>query len=156
MPQLVKGGKYVFGWASVTPDGRIRIPDEAVQEYNFLPDEKVIIMSGSKTSGGFIVARKSVMEQTILSELLAKSPELADFQTEKGKAISLGKRYICWTEINGKGVISLPPETLEKYDAQPGDRLLSGRGSYAGVAMIIRGSIIDEALNHPELSVFNP
>ena len=156
MPQLVKGGKYVFGWSSVTPDGRIRIPEEAVQEYNFVPDEKVIIMSGSKTSGGFIVARKSVMEQTILSEILIKNPDLADFQTGKGKTILFGKRYLCWTDINGKGVISLPPETLEKYGVQTGDRLLSGRGSYAGVAMIVRGSIVDEALNHPELSEFNP
>ena len=156
MPQLVKGGKYVFGWSKIQPDGSIQIPEEAVWEYNYSSGEKVIIMSGSKTSGGFIIARKSVMEQTILSEILVKNPDLADYKIEKGKTIRFGKRHLCWTEINGKGVISLPPETLEKYGVQTGDRLLSGRGSYAGVAMIARGPIVDEALNHPELSVFAP
>lgn len=156
MPQLVKGGKCVFGWSPVTPNGRIRIPEEAVQEYGFISGEYLIIMSGSRTSGGFIVARKSVMEQTILSEILVKNPELADFKIEKGKTILFGKRYLCWTEINDNGNISLPLETLEKYGVQPGDRLLSGRGSYAGVAMIVRGLIIDEALKHPELSVSVP
>ena len=156
MPQLVKGGKYVFGWSLVGPGGNIRIPEEAVQEYKFLLDEKVIIMSGSRTSGGFIVARKSVMEQTILSEILANNPELADFKIENGKTILFGQRHLCWIEINDKGIISLPLKTLEKYGVHPGDRLLSGRGSYAGVAMIVRGLIVDEALNHPELSVFIP
>jgi bifunctional DNA-binding transcriptional regulator/antitoxin component of YhaV-PrlF toxin-antitoxin module len=156
MPQLVKGGKYVFGWSPVGSEGGIRIPEEAVQEYGFEHGEKLIIMSGSRTSGGFIIARKSVMEQTILSNILTKKPELADFKTEKGKTVSFGKRHLCWTEINDNGNISFPPETLEKYGVHPGDRLLSGRGSYAGVAMIVRGPIVDEALNHPELSVFIP
>lgn len=35
MPQLVKGGKYIFGWAVVQNDGRIKIPDEAFTEYDF-------------------------------------------------------------------------------------------------------------------------
>jgi bifunctional DNA-binding transcriptional regulator/antitoxin component of YhaV-PrlF toxin-antitoxin module len=156
MPQLVKGGKYVFGWSPVTPDGRIRIPEEAVLEYEFVSGDKVIIMSGSKTSRGFIVARKSVLEQTVLSEMLVKNPDLTGFKIENGKTIIFGKRYLCWTEIDDRGIISLPLETLERYGIQPGDKLLSGRGSYAGVAMIVKGPIVDEALKHPELNVFVP
>jgi len=156
MPQLVKGGKYVFGWSLVDPDGNIHIPEEAVQEYGFLPGENVIIMSGSRTSGGFIVAKKSVLVKTMLSDILTKNPELASFQTEKGKTITIGNRHLCWTEIDDNKNILLSLETLEKYGIKPDDRLLSGRGSYAGVAMIARGPIVDEALNHPELSVFAP
>ena len=30
MPQLVKGGKHVFGWSLVTAGGEVLIPPEAV------------------------------------------------------------------------------------------------------------------------------
>jgi hypothetical protein len=53
MPQLAKGGKYVFGWSKVGDQGEIVIPLEALEEYNLTTDKNVILMSGSKTSGGF-------------------------------------------------------------------------------------------------------
>ncbi len=34
MPQLVKGGKYVYGWSKVSTKGKIAIPDKAKEEYN--------------------------------------------------------------------------------------------------------------------------
>lgn len=34
MPQLVKGGKHVFGWSRVGDTGRIIIPPEAMEEYH--------------------------------------------------------------------------------------------------------------------------
>ena len=33
MPQLERGGKYVFGWSQVSENGVIVIPGEAVGEY---------------------------------------------------------------------------------------------------------------------------
>jgi len=33
MPQLVKGGKYVFGWSIISEYGGILIPEEALHEY---------------------------------------------------------------------------------------------------------------------------
>jgi len=45
MPQLVKGGKYIFGWSCVHPDGRIMSPPEAREEYCFEPGGKLIVMS---------------------------------------------------------------------------------------------------------------
>ena len=35
MPQLVKGGKWVFGWIVVGRLKKIRIPPEAYNEYGF-------------------------------------------------------------------------------------------------------------------------
>jgi hypothetical protein len=35
MPQLSKGGKWVFGWAIVGPDRNVLIPTQAYQEYGF-------------------------------------------------------------------------------------------------------------------------
>jgi len=50
MPQLVKGGKYTFGWSRVGDTGRIVIPAEAVEEYRLKESEKLILVPGSKTS----------------------------------------------------------------------------------------------------------
>ena len=33
MPQLAKGGKWVFGWVLVGPHGEVTIPPEAWDEY---------------------------------------------------------------------------------------------------------------------------
>jgi hypothetical protein len=53
MPQLTKGGKWVFGWCVVGLDGEIQIPPEAYIEYGFQPDETVVITLGSRHSGGY-------------------------------------------------------------------------------------------------------
>ena len=74
MPQLVKGGKYVFGWSVVSKDYRIVIPEEAMLEYRMEPREMVILLSGSKTSGGFSVARKSVLKESNLSGMPSRLP----------------------------------------------------------------------------------
>ena len=44
MPQLEKGGKYVFGSSPIRPDGSVRLPDEARQEYHIEPGENVILI----------------------------------------------------------------------------------------------------------------
>jgi hypothetical protein len=35
MPQLVKGGKYVFGWSIVRENNMVKIPAEAFREYGY-------------------------------------------------------------------------------------------------------------------------
>ncbi|MCI9401745.1 MAG: hypothetical protein HFJ07_18600, partial [Lachnospiraceae bacterium] len=51
MPQLNKGGKFVFGLSVITPDLTIHIPPQALLEYDALRDGKVIIFTGSKITG---------------------------------------------------------------------------------------------------------
>lgn len=155
MPQLVKGGKYVFGWTEISPDGCIRIPPEAASEYSFSTDEKVFILSGSKTSGGFSINRESVISKVELFTIIERNDDLRNFRTGEGIPVKEGNRYICWTTIRNNGTICLPVETLKKYGVNPGDRLAVGRGSYVGVSMLAKGRIVEEALKHPELAVFN-
>ena len=47
MPQIGKGGKYVFGWSLIQPSGKILIPKEAYDEYEFDDCQKIILLSGS-------------------------------------------------------------------------------------------------------------
>ena len=55
MPQLNKGGKFVFGLSVIHPDLTIHIPPQTLLEYDATRDGKVIIFTGSKITGGFCV-----------------------------------------------------------------------------------------------------
>jgi bifunctional DNA-binding transcriptional regulator/antitoxin component of YhaV-PrlF toxin-antitoxin module len=154
MPQLSKGGKYVFGWSRVREDGGIRIPDEVMREYHLKPGEKAMLMSGSKTSGGFSVAKKSSLEQSVLSKILEANPKLASYRIEEGKTTKFRGRHYCWARIHDNGLIVIPPHTLETYGVKPRHRLLSIRGSNIAFALVARGPIVETAKRHPEIKVF--
>jgi bifunctional DNA-binding transcriptional regulator/antitoxin component of YhaV-PrlF toxin-antitoxin module len=153
MPQLVKGGKHVFGWSLVDQNGRMRIPDEAKEEYGFLPGERIFVLPGSRTSGGLIIARKPVISKTALSATIDSIPGLADFRTDEGCVVTAGRK-ICWTTIDGDGHLFLPTETLRIYGVRPGGKLLAVRGSYTGLSMLVKGPIFKEAERHPEIEVY--
>ena len=150
MPQLVKGGKYVFGWSKVSKEGRIRLPLEAIEEYQLNPNDKVFVIRGSKTSGGFSVIKEMVFLNSSLATALKRNSSSASLDIEKNITLPFGKRMICWTKIKDVS-IHLPLDTLEKFGVMPGNHLLSVRGSGLGVGLIVRGSIIEEAKKHPEL-----
>ena len=128
MPQLAKGGKWVFGWVVVRQDREIRVPPEAWLEYGFQIRDDILFTSGSRRSGGFGVGRR---------EMLAGSPILSR----------------TWAEgtITRQGMISLP----QSVDVHPGERLLVARGSGLALGCLQRGPIYEEALKHPKLEEFN-
>ena len=33
MPQMTKGGKYIFGWSKIKKDGKLSLPTMAIKEY---------------------------------------------------------------------------------------------------------------------------
>ncbi len=126
MPQLAKGGKWVFGWVVVSPQGEITIPPEAYREYGFQAGEQVILMRGSRSSGGFSVGR------------VDRVPSL------------LRKRALAQAQMGEQGQVAVPPES----GAQPGERLLVVRGSGLALGFLAQGPIYEEALKHPELVTF--
>jgi hypothetical protein len=130
MPQLVKGGKWVFGWTVVDSARKIRIPPEAYSEYGFQPGEQVIYLAGSRRSGGCSMARQ---------EKLA------------GSQISFAQRML------GEGVVGEDEQVVlpSRTGIQPNERLLVVRGSELGLGFVQRGSIYEEALQHPEIEVFS-
>ena len=128
MPQLSKGGKWIFGWVVVNENRKIRIPPEAFSEYGFCSGEVVLFTHGSRTSGGFSLGR-----QTIL------------LKNEKINIRSIAKGI-----LEENMVIYLPPA----IDAQPGERLLAVRGSRFALGFIQRGPIYTTALHHTDIEVF--
>ena len=68
MPQLVKGGKYVFGWSRVSSEGKVMIPPEAFSEYHFMAYNTGILIPGSKTSEGFGLTTLESLRNSPLSD----------------------------------------------------------------------------------------
>jgi len=129
MPQLAKGGKWVFGWVIVGKEREIHVPSEAWDEYGFQVRDEVLFTHGSRRSGGFGMGRQKVLGSSpILSRVWAKGT------------------------ITSQGTASLPLD----IDVQPGERLLAARGSGLALGFLQRGPIYEEALKHPELEIFSP
>jgi hypothetical protein len=128
MPQLAKGGKWVFGWCVVGAACDIQIPPKAYAEYGFQPEESVIITRGSRRSGGFGIGRP---------QKLGTSPLLS--------------RFVGQVTIGAEGQVALPPET----GVRPGERLLAVRGSGLALGFLQHGPIYEEALIHPEIEIYS-
>lgn len=130
MPQLAKGGKWVFGWVIVGSNGELPIPPEAFVEYRFQFGEAVVFIKGSHTSGGFGVGRLERLSQS---------------------KIDLQMRSLGQGEIDPFNQLVYPPE----IGLKPGDRLLVARGSGFALGFLQRGPIYQEALLHPEIETYN-
>jgi hypothetical protein len=129
MPQLVKGGKWVFGWVMVGPQREILIPPEARREYGFRHGEPLLFLQGTRRSGGFSIGRVEKLEQNEVPLHL--------------HAFGQGK-------MGPDGQIGVPLEA----DVRPGDRLLAVRGSSMALSLLTRGPIYELALKHPEVETF--
>ncbi|NBD34926.1 MAG: hypothetical protein GVY30_02880 [Chloroflexi bacterium] len=133
MPQLVKGGKWVFGWAVAGEDGSLPIPPAAWAEYGFRIGDTAIFVRGSAHSGGFSLSTPTRWPAT--------------FAAWEGNPRVLGTGTLT---ASHRAV--MPPGVGVK----PGDRLLVIRGSAVGLGFAARGRICAAAREHPELEVFRP
>jgi hypothetical protein len=154
MPQLEKGGKFVFGWSRVRDDGSLTLPDEAVQEYGLAEVNRIFLMSGSKTSGGFGITTKAFLEKSPISGILSDNLDLAGFKKEEGKVAPFKNRSICWVQIYSGGRIALSQEAMKVFGINTGEFLLSIRSSNIAIGMAEKGPLIKIAKTHPEIKVF--
>jgi len=152
MPQLVKGGKHVFGWSRVGATGGVRIPPEAAQEYGLESDLEVILVSASRTSGGFCMMREDHMKESPLGDIFREFPELAAAEG-LGKVRRWKSRFYTRVSVRS-GYFALPAGEDPLYGVRPGDLLLVVRGSYLGPSFLTKGPLLEEAHQHPELEIF--
>ena len=154
MPQIVKGGKYVFGWSKIGNQGKIKIPPEAFQEYNLSLDEFVILFSGSKTSGGFGLSSMRILRNSIMNEIMEKIISLTNNKILEDEIIEFKNKKYCWLRIQDDNSIILPERFLKAFEINENDMLLTGRGSHLAIGFIAKGSIFEEAKKHPEIEIF--
>lgn len=129
MPQLAKGGKWVFGWSIVGENLDLTIPPDAFMEYQFQPGDRLAFLRSSKTSGGFMVGRETKVSSSIIR-----------------------LRIFAQGVMGQKMIFKLPQEV----DAPPGSRFLVVRGSNYALSFLKFGPIIEEASRHPEIEVVRP
>ncbi len=91
MPQMNKGGKFIFGKSLIRDDLTIHLPTQALTEYNATAEGKVYLFTGSKVTGGFCVTRKGLLEPSKLGHILTDNPALQNYQTTEGNiAFTMG------------------------------------------------------------------
>ena len=157
MPQLVKGGKYIFGRTKINDTMKIRIPDEAWDEYGFSGISEVLLLSASKTSGGFSIHRPDVIMKSKLKSMIAPlgySEETNSFKAGFQDIFVTNGRLMCRTLLDENKYIVLSEKICDRLNLRTGDYLLVGRGSGLGPAFIAKGPIYSEAEKHDNIPEF--
>ncbi|NLA11830.1 MAG: hypothetical protein GX883_06890 [Firmicutes bacterium] len=85
MPQVSKGGKYIFGYSLIGQELDIQLPPQAMREYDITLEGKVYLITGSKTSGGFNVTRKGLLLPSKIGGVLIERPALMNYELAEGE-----------------------------------------------------------------------
>lgn len=147
MPQMTKGGKFIFGKSLIRDDLTVYLPPQALAEYNAAAEGKVYLFTGSKITGGFCVTRKGLLEPSKLGHILTDNPTLQNYQTTEGEFVPYRGRSYCWVNISENGVIQLTKEMMDFLDLVIGIELLSIRSSDIAFTLGAKGPLIEKSEN---------
>ncbi|MBD5161064.1 MAG: hypothetical protein HDT14_03420 [Oscillibacter sp.] len=148
MPQMNKGGKFIFGKSVIRDDGTVHIPTQAIEEYGITSEKRVYLFTGSKITGGFCVTRKGLLEPSKLGHILAENADLQSYASQYGEFIKYKGRYYCWADISEAGQIVLTDEMMDFLSVEPGMQLLSIRSSDIAFTMGAKGPLLERARNY--------
>ena len=145
MPQMNKGGKFIFGKSIIKYDGCIQLPPQAIEEYDMCSEGKVYLCTGSKSSGGFCVTRKGLLKLSKLAHILTDIPQLDNYSSENGEFIAYKGRYYCWTNISKEGQLVLSTNMMNFLKIKSKMQLLSIRSSDIAFTMGVKGPLLEKA-----------
>ena len=155
MPQMNKGGKFIFGKSLIRAGGWICLPPMAVSEYEIASEGKVYLFTGSKSTGGFCVTRRGLLQPSKLGHILTENPTLRDYEAEEGRFIPYKGRSYCWLAIAPDGALLLTPEMLSFLRLAQRMELLSIRSSDIAFTMGAKGPLLEREQNYSgEIEVF--
>lgn len=144
MPQLNKGGKFVFGLSIIGDQNKIQIPEQAIREYSIAKEGKIIIFTGANATGGFCITSHVLLSNSKLKHILDDCPALAGYELQEGRFIRYKGRGYSWLTISPSGVIRLPEQTMEYLNLSAGDTLMSIRSSDIAFTMGAKGPLMDK------------
>ena len=144
MPQMNKGGKYVFGLSLIREDGSILFPEQAIEEYRIAEEGRVYLFTGSRSTGGFCVTRKGLLLPSRLGKILEETPALRDFTANREEFVRCKGRSYYWTDITANGQIVLSAEAMDFLNIKPGMELFSIRSSDIAFTMGARGPLLEK------------
>lgn len=155
MPQMNKGGKFIFGESLIRENGVLHFPEQAISEYGITVEGKIYLFTGSKSTGGFCVTRKGLLEPSKLGHILRETPELRDYTSLSGEFIKFKGRFYTWIDISEEGNIKLTGEMMSFLQITHGMKLLSIRSSDIAFTMGAYGRLMEESMKHEsEIPVF--
>lgn len=145
MPQLNKGGKFVFGLSLIRDDLSVRFPTQALEEYHVLDDNKLIIFTGSKITGGFCVTTYPLLATSKLKHILQECPQLEHQSIPQGTLITYKGRKYTWLSLQANGSIQLTTQLIKQLNLDIGNKLLCIRSSNIAFTMGVRGPLLEKA-----------
>ena len=108
LPRLVKGSKFVYGCSEASAEGKVVVPDAAPVDYSLMPPDKIVLLSGSRRSGGFALTTVSLLKDSFLSRIFDEHPELAAFRLREGETVVVSGGPCCWVTIEEDGLHNCP------------------------------------------------
>ena len=144
MPQMNKGGKFIFGKSSIRENGEIVFPPMAVSEYDIAAEGRVYLFTGSKSTGGFCVTRRGLLESSKLGHILTDNATLRDYEISEGIFIPYKGRSYCWTSVSPNGTLVLSQNMLNFLQLEKNMELLSIRSSDIAFTMGARGPLLEK------------
>lgn len=145
MPQMNKGGKFIFGKSRIQKDGSLTFPLQAMEEYNITVDSKIYLFTSSKKTGGFCVTRKGLLYPSKLGHILQERPSLLNYTSCCGEFVPYKGRFYCWIHISKEGTIILSKEMMDFLEISPSRELLAIRSSNIAFTMGAKGPLIEKA-----------
>lgn len=145
MPQMNKGGKFIFGESVIRPDGLMQLPAQAVEEYRIASEGRVYLFTGSKATGGFCVTRRGLLLPSKLGHILTETTTLLRYEAPEGRFLPYKGRAYCWTAISEAGEIRLTDAMMAFLRLEPGMRLLTIRSSDIAFTMGAKGPLLEKA-----------
>jgi len=150
MPQLAKGGKFVFGWSRLGADGSVTLPLEARREYRLRAGESLVLISGSRTSGGCGVSSRRLLRTSVLAGILKK----IDTGDARGPVQISPQRLAVTARLDARGRFRLTAPARRTFGLRAGARLLVIRSSDIAIGLAACGPLVAFARQFPELPVF--
>lgn len=147
MPQMNKGGKFIFGISILRDDLSIQFPTQAIEEYDITSEGKVFLISGSKTTGGFVVTRKGMLYDSKIGNILKDTAQLCNYELPQGKFVKYKGRLYCWLSISTNGKIQFTSDMMNTLEINIGHKLLSIRSSNIAFTMGAKGPLLEKAEN---------
>lgn len=145
MPQISRGGKYIFGYSLIRQGLSIQLPPQAMREYDVTREGKIYLITGSKTSGGFVVTRKGLLLPSRIGSILIERPALMNYELAEGEFTTYKGRGYCWINISRDGVITLAQKTASCLRLEKGAVLLCIRSSDIAFTMAAGGPLLEKA-----------
>jgi len=133
----------VYGWSLIRKENTLHFPPKVVNEYKLEKDSDIILISGSKISGGFCISKLNALKSSKLSKIIENNPDL-ESEENIGKIIKYKGRTYCHVKLTDN-TVTLSEKIMNHFNVKNGNKLLIIRGSNIAFDCILKGPLVEVA-----------